>query len=128
MILQMQDNNTVSVMHSTIDTKKTFCARQFTELCELLWKRIRILVELQCAGCDIESSEHSHTCQKLYSDYYLTEDGYLQYFYEKHFDTVFSSVTGSMNIGRITRYKKAQLKCDVFSYIFDRVRNKSLFC
>ena len=63
MILQMQDNNTVSVMHSTIDTKKTFCARQFTELCELLWKRIRILVELQCAGCDIESSEHSHTFQ-----------------------------------------------------------------
>ena len=102
------------------------CAK-FTELCELIWKQIRLLVKVQCKGCDLESSEHLHACQKLYQEYYLIHAGFLASIYEQHFDQVFDEVTEGVNIGTITRYKKRMLKTKMFSYIIERIQHKSLF-
>ena len=115
------------MMHPMTDYRGIFCANSFKELSELLWKQIRLLVELQCEGCDIESSEHLHTCQKLYIEYYLIDKGFLAYFYQLHFDKVFSDISEGIHFGRITRYKKAMLKEEIFTYILERVQTKSLY-
>ena len=114
-------------MNSTFECEKTICAREFTNLCELLWKQIRVLVELQCEGCNIESSEHLHSCQKLYKEYYLIHDGFLFRIYEHHFDQVFDDVIEDVHLGRITRLKKGMLKTQILSYIIECIENKSLF-
>ena len=70
------------------------CSCHFTDLCQMPWQRIRYLIELQCKGCDTNSSEHLHACQKLYMEYYLIDQGYLRYFFKLCFDQVFGDGTG----------------------------------
>ena len=70
-------------------------------VCELIWKRIRLLVEVHA--------------------------GFLASIYEQHFDQMFDDVTEGVNIGTITRYKKEMLKTKMLSYIIERIQHKSLF-
>lgn len=97
------------------------------DIAEKVWKDIRMLVNRYCKGCDILYPEYVHDCQKLYMEYYLIECGYLKYFYDLHFDAVFNNIVTFFQLNRITRYKKATLRIDIFSYITDRVANNSLF-
>ena len=99
----------------------------FVVLCEKLWRKVKCLVELQCLGCDGNSFEYQHTCQKLYSEHYLVEEGFLAYIYNLYFDELIINLLEILQYGRLTRYKKAELRQNVFIYLLDRVKYKSLY-
>ena len=102
-------------------------AFDFAVFCEKLWRKTKYLVKLQCQGCDKYSFGYQHTCQKLYIEHYLIDEGFLAYIYDLYFDEVIIDLLELLHYGRLTRYKKAKLRQDVVIYCLDRVKNKSLY-
>lgn len=98
-----------------------------SEISDILWSNIRKLVKKNCSGCDINSMDYLHSCQKLYIDYYLFDQGYLEYFYNLYFDISLFDILTKYPIKRLTRYKKDKLRVSIFSYLFERFQNSSLF-